>query len=72
MSGLITRRLDLPEVARERGFTRLRLVPRTKTRTKGPLYSVGHVLFDEAIDATETIETIPEKGSAKREDESDE
>jgi arabinofuranosyltransferase len=43
---LIARHLELREVASERGFTRVRLLPRTQERTEGPLYAVGHLLFE--------------------------
>ncbi|PRP95029.1 hypothetical protein ENSA5_40270 [Enhygromyxa salina] len=55
LAGVSARRIALPEVLAERGFTRLRILPRTVTRGRKPAYAVGHLLFDEDIEAAELL-----------------
>ena len=48
--GVTARKLALPEIVQDRGFTRYRILPRTQKRRQQPYFAIGHVLFDEAID----------------------
>lgn len=62
---IMARRIALPEQVTERGFRRLRIVPMTKWRTKGPFYSIGHLLFDDEIESARPVSERPaEKTSA--------
>lgn len=49
--GLAARVVDLPEVLGQRGFTRLRILPRTKVHRGRPSYAIGHLLFDDELGA---------------------
>ncbi|KIG13803.1 hypothetical protein DB30_07516 [Enhygromyxa salina] len=48
--GVSSRHIVLPEVLSERGFTRLRILPRTRQRTQRPYYAISHLVFDEQIE----------------------
>jgi arabinofuranosyltransferase len=45
--GVVARRLDLPKVVEERGFTLVRILPRTKRRSKSPHWAIGQLIFDD-------------------------
>jgi arabinofuranosyltransferase len=58
-NGMVVRRIEAPEELTERGFWRLRIVPMTKQRSKGPYYAIGHVLFDDEIDSALPVAQRP-------------
>ena len=64
--GVIARRIELPEVLYERGFNRLRIVPRTMRRHERPFYAIGHLLFDEEIETAPHVSTKPGNKKKKR------
>jgi arabinofuranosyltransferase len=51
LSGMTVRTVELPSELQARGFTRLRLLPRTGERAKKPYYVLGHMLFDPEPEA---------------------
>ena len=72
VDGLAARRVELPAVLAERGFTRMRVLPRTRSRPKEPFFGLGHLLFDEAIDATPTPAPIRHGKQGRRPADADE
>jgi arabinofuranosyltransferase len=58
-NGVVARRIELPEHLSERGFLRLRILPETKSQAKRPLYLIGHLLFDEAIETAPPVTERP-------------
>jgi arabinofuranosyltransferase len=59
VNNVVARRIELPEALTERGFSRLRVVPLTKRQAKTPYYAIGHLLFDDEIDAARPVSERP-------------
>lgn len=56
---VMARRIELPEELTERGFLRLRILPKTKRQAKAPYYAIGHLLFDDEIDTARPVSQRP-------------
>jgi hypothetical protein len=65
VNGVVARRIELPEHLSERGFVRLRILPKTQRQAKRPLYVIGHLLFDDAIDTARPVSERPLDPKAK-------
>lgn len=65
LDGVSARRIELPQALFERGFTRLRILPRSRVVTKAPFYAVGHLLFDDEIEAAEPLVEPKSKSKPK-------
>lgn len=50
LDGLTIRTVELPEDLVARGFTRMRVLPRTTERTSKPIWALGHLRFDPELD----------------------
>jgi arabinofuranosyltransferase len=59
LNTVVARRIELPEALTEHGFSRLRIVPKTKRQAKVPYYAIGHLLFDDAIDTARPVSQRP-------------
>lgn len=46
ITGMSMRTVELPEQLQQRGFTRMRVLPRTGVRSKKPLWAIGQLSFD--------------------------
>jgi arabinofuranosyltransferase len=58
-NGVVARHIEIPELVTERGFTRLRVLPKTKRQAKRPLFVVGHLLFDDDVDTARPVAERP-------------
>jgi arabinofuranosyltransferase len=66
LDGISARRIELPQVLSERGFTRLRILPRTRNRGRNrPNFAVGHLLFDEEIEAALPVAPVKAEPAVK-------
>lgn len=59
LKGMSNRTIELPAELQERGFTRLRVLPRSRIRVKSPYWVIGHLVFDDAAPAKAPAKTQP-------------